>query len=228
MIPKYLENTGTTKAFDGFTLLTVKNPRENLSQIQQRELIAALVKPSSAGFGRAVKESSLRNRVAGNQEYLLIPIVEGVLTGFCSASKMPLNGFLYCDGIVLAPEFQKLGIGTATLRELAGKPDCIGVTYTTQSPVMYLLMERIAHIVYPQKVDINIPGVLQTSMVAFMAAREKTLHSDTFVARELYSHYLYPNYPWTGKADVDNLFKSLLHFDESGNTRDGFLLVGIV
>lgn len=226
MIPNYLEGLGEVQAYEGFELVTVRNPGERMSRAQQNALVAALVKPASEGFGHSVSSASLRRRTAGKQEYLLVPITGGDVAGFCSASKMPLEGYIYCDGIVLDPQFQRKGIGTTVLRHLVDISKCTDLAYTTQSPVMYLLLQRVAGIVYPQTSDIDIPVELQLAMLDFMENENTSFCASTFVARNLYSYCLYPEYPWSGNTDIDRLLRTMLQFDEDGGTRDGFLLAG--
>jgi len=223
----FLSSVGITFQSDDYKIVVVEKPKYTLTAEQQETIIRLLQKPSSEGFGHHVREDSLRKRILQDQEYLLLPVIDEQLVGFGSASFMEEPGFLYYEGVVISLEAQGKGIGSRLMKILVRHSACTSLVFTTQSPVMYLLLHRISRVIYPDLHEESIPRDIQKVGTQFMRRRQGEFDGNSFVAHNLYPHCLYTKYPWCGITEIDSFFKRKLHFIDE-ETNDGFLLIGMI
>lgn len=209
----------------GYSLVYIANPEQSLDSEQQKVLLIGLGPAASGGFGRTVTAESMRKHVLEGQDHLLLAKFRGTFVGFAAAKNLERMPGIFLTGVVFSPECQGKGLGSAVFRALLGVTKCQILAFTTQSPIMYLMLMRISKLVYPWLSGNPIPPDLRELGIQLMKSRRGEFCSETFVNKGLYPQCLYSKFPWCNDSQVNAFFRRMLHF-EGDKTRDGFLLIG--
>ncbi len=211
---------------DEHQIICITDPEYSLSIDQQEALLQTLGPVTSEGFGHKVTDASLRKHAVTNSNYLLLVKTKKTFTGFASARNLPnIPAGVFLTGVVLSSRYQRKSLGSKILSFLIKVSRCRMLTFTTQSPVMYLMLKKISKVVYPGVEENPILPELQEMGYQIMKDRQGKFCPTTFVSRNLYSQCLYSKFPWSSDSKVNAFFKRVLHFDRD-KTKDGFLLIG--
>lgn len=199
MSAQFAVNGNRTYRAGNYLVIYISNPEQSLDFDQQEALLQSLGPAASRGFGHQVTADSLRRHMLVGQSYLFVAKREDTFTGFMSAENLPDSispSAVYLSGVVLSSGSQGKGLGSAMLRYLLEVSKCKILAFTTQSPVMYLMLKKVSKVVHPGLKGEPIPPKLQETGKQIMEGRRGEFCPTTFVNRNLYPHCLYPEFPW--------------------------------
>jgi ribosomal protein S18 acetylase RimI-like enzyme len=152
---------------------------------------------------------------------------DGRIRGFASVKIYPTENILYLHGIVVHPDLKGMGIGRALLKTLIDHTKTGWLAFTTQNPVMYMMLRSICKTsTFPSHKRPVVPPFLAPIAKELVKGRDGTFHEDTFVIHDLYKHCLYGAMPRTSDESVQSWFDQSLRLDDDGKSRDGFLFLG--
>lgn len=208
----------------------MENPEKVLPLVFQENLLPSLRIIASRGFDREVSQESIQRHTLTNQDYLFLIQGGNALVGFASVKiLLDIESCAFLTGIVFLPEHQGRGLGNQIFSQVKKASKCKILGLTTQSPMIYRLLQKISVDIYPDVNGRAVPENVQMLGQKIMqeCRKGKPFCSQTFVSKEIYPQCLYTEFPWCRDSQINAFFKRNLHF-EGDKTKDGFLLIGTI
>ncbi len=210
--------------FDADGITSASTGRESDLEV----VLAQLAEIVSASFGvsqSAEKSHGIRDRIL-NVDGLAIWHGGGQLHGFASMKAFPELRTCYLHGVSVRNESKGIGGSLHLARAvIALMPDAAYFAFTTQNPVMYCLMTKVARRTFPNPDRPTVPARFSDLGRQLIKGRRGTFDVETFVNRELYTQCLYPTLPRSRSHIANDWFDDSLDV-KSGRTTDGFLFIG--
>jgi hypothetical protein len=143
--------------------------------------------------------------------------------GFASAF-FPKEDLFYLHGVAIASSIKGRGAARALVEALRRSSGSGDMSFTTQNPSMFCLLQSMCERVYPNPNE-AMPVHLQTKAKRLMERRAGTFDSSSGVAKNLYGRCLYPHIPASRDDSINEWFSSKLNIREN-QTRHAFLFIG--
>ena len=211
---------------DGCNMIFVEDTRDILNQDESIPVIEAARVIAADGFGVDVQLKSLE----GIRDHLINVsacafVCLGELMGFASVKIFDELDVLYLHGIAMRTDCQSKGLGKRLLQEIINLYPKSKITFTTQNPVMYDVLNSLCCKVYPSPQNHIVPTYLQELGAELMAGRRGKFSKETFVSEGLYQKCLYDKIPQSKNSSVDQWFQHALCM-ENRKSKDGLLFIG--
>lgn len=215
---------------NGFSISFIDDPSRLSSAVDDNEFVLdAFNDATASAFGAENRDEGhdgVREHVL-NVRSIAVCYSESDILGFASIKHFEGLDVFYVHGIVTRSELQGSGVGYKMIKGLLTsiqKPRFISLT--TQNPVVYYMIKQYCSSIFPSPEYSFIPKYIQDIGIKLMKHRQGEFDSTTFMSRNLYSRCLYgKGVPVSRDEELNQWFGKSLGV-ESGESNDGFLLIG--
>lgn len=205
---------------NGLEFLLTEEPEE------VKHLLGSLTEIARDGFGLddiETNEKSVYQHAILNQRFLVLVRDGNKYVGFAAFSE--IDDLLFLTGIVVKKDYQNHGIGSEVFRLMKEFNGHKYFAFTTQNPVMRILMEKICSSVFPSRNGKVIPKTVKKLASEIMKQRKGEFDPLTFVSHGLYTSPLYDSIPESRDEEINEFFIERLKIKE-GKSLHGMLCIG--